>query len=188
MLSFLMLHVMSFFDQFYLCIKSCLLSLKRSAKGLQARFKVCELIDPTPLSRLGECSVYFRNSIIVCMKALVGLLFYLVGVLFELSTRCKQMVFEVRNRGQHFSCASSGGWRDTETHVVQPSRKRNRNYRGNYYRRKEKSVFSLCSLPAEDRNVSNSVHHTWWKMKAVFPLIYSPKEIESWNSLRELLN
>lgn len=97
-----MLHVMSFFDQFYLCIKSCLLSLKRSAKGLQARFKVCELIDPTPLSRLGECSVYFRNSIIVCMKALVGLL-------FELSTHCEQMVFEVRNRGQHFSCASSGG-------------------------------------------------------------------------------
>nr|GEU35259.1 ATPase alpha subunit, chloroplastic [Tanacetum cinerariifolium] len=38
--------------QFYLCIRSCLLSLKRSTKGLQARFKVCELIDPTALSRL----------------------------------------------------------------------------------------------------------------------------------------
>lgn len=37
--------------------KSCLLSLKRSAKGLQARFKVRQLIDFTPLSRLGECSV-----------------------------------------------------------------------------------------------------------------------------------
>lgn len=42
--------------------KSCLLSLKRSAKGLQARFKVRQLIDFTPLSRLGECSVYFLNS------------------------------------------------------------------------------------------------------------------------------
>jgi hypothetical protein len=78
----------------------------------------------------------------------------LVGVLFDLSTHCKQMVFEVRNRGQHFSSASAGvdailklmsySQVENETEIIVEKRK----------------VFSLCSLPAENRNVSNSVLHT----------------------------
>lgn len=61
-------------------------------EGLQARFKVCQL--STPLSRLGECEVYFSKS----MKDLVGVLFYLSTQ----GVASKWFLKSAINRGQHF--------------------------------------------------------------------------------------